>query len=203
MKLGTLVDDPENPRYIDDDELEDLIRSIQEYGLVEHFVGRKEDRRIIGGHQRAKAIFTWLTRDKGWTEKRAKEQDVTVVFIPNLSESKCRALNLALNKIKGDWSYARVVGYIAKIASEDLPLTGFSQDELDDLAQLTAAPPPGPDVDPDSYLSNMKLAFAFKVANQEEAELCKQVLTQFGMTGPKDAAPAFVRAMKAAQKKKK
>ena len=52
LPIGELKPDPANPRRISDEELESLTRSIREFGLVEPVVARKEDRVVIGGHQR-------------------------------------------------------------------------------------------------------------------------------------------------------
>ncbi len=52
VPIGDLRPDPFNPRRISDDELEALTRSIQEFGLVDPIIARREDRTVIGCHQR-------------------------------------------------------------------------------------------------------------------------------------------------------
>jgi ParB/RepB/Spo0J family partition protein len=49
---GELKPDPANPRRISDQELESLTRSIREFGLVDPIIARREDKTVIGGHQR-------------------------------------------------------------------------------------------------------------------------------------------------------
>ena len=50
--IGELRPDPANPRRISDQELESLTRSIREFGLVDPIIARREDKTVIGGHQR-------------------------------------------------------------------------------------------------------------------------------------------------------
>jgi hypothetical protein len=202
VKLGDLEPDAGNPREMSKADFENLIKSLDEFGLVQPFVARAEDKRIVGGHQRGKAVAEYLRR-QGVPEDQIAEQEITVLFLPGLSESKCRALNLALNRVHGEWAFELLPDYISGIESGDLMYSGFAEDEIKDIVALGSLPPPNGDDDPDAMLASMKLAFAFKVASAEEAELCKQVLASYGMTGPKDMAVAFVAAMRAAKKRVK
>lgn len=200
VKLSVLLADAANPREISDVDFEALVASVGEFGLVEPFVARAEDKRIVGGHQRSKAVAEWLRR-KGVDEERIGEQEVTVVFVPGLSESKCRALNLALNRISGKFDFTLMTDYLSGIETGDMQLTGFMQDEVADIMHLSGmAEQPPSDIDPDAYLADMNLKFGFKVASPEEAEQVRTVLTSYGMTGPKDASMAFLLAMQAAAK---
>ena len=52
LSIGDLRPDPANPRRISDDELESLTRSIREFGLIDPIIARREDKVVIGGHQR-------------------------------------------------------------------------------------------------------------------------------------------------------
>jgi ParB-like chromosome segregation protein Spo0J len=54
--------DPTNPRRIADDELESLTRSLRQFGFVQPVLARRDDRTVIGGHQRLVAA-----RRLGWT----------------------------------------------------------------------------------------------------------------------------------------
>lgn len=202
VKLGQLLPDKANPREISKADFEALIRSVGEFGLVEPFVARLEDKRIVGGHQRALAVAEWLRR-QGVSEDAILNQEVTVVFVPGLSESKCRALNLALNRIGGDFDYTKMPDFLGGIDAGDITLSGFLDDEVTDILSLGSMAPPGDDDDPDQMLANMKLAFAFKLTEQADGDMVREVLTSYGMTGPKDAANAFVLAMRAAAKRKR
>src|SRR5437870_1456314 len=52
LPIDELRPDASNPRRISDAELEALTRSIREFGLVDPILARREDRVVIGGHQR-------------------------------------------------------------------------------------------------------------------------------------------------------
>ena len=52
LPIGKLKSDPANPRPISDEELESLTRSIQEFGLVDPLIASRQDKLVIGGHQR-------------------------------------------------------------------------------------------------------------------------------------------------------
>ena len=52
LPIRDLRPDPANPRRISDEELESLTRSIREFGLIDPIIARREDKVVIGGHQR-------------------------------------------------------------------------------------------------------------------------------------------------------
>jgi hypothetical protein len=118
--IGELRPDPANPRRISDQELESLTRSIREFGLVDPIIARREDKTVIGGHQRLLAA------------RRLGIKTVPVVFL-DLSEEQARLLNLGLNRISGTWDQellARLLADLKEVPDVDLSLSGFSEDEL-------------------------------------------------------------------------
>ena len=52
LSLDDLRPDPANPRSISAAEPEALTRSVHEFGVVDPIIARREDRTVIGGHQR-------------------------------------------------------------------------------------------------------------------------------------------------------
>src|SRR3989442_13203790 len=52
VPIGDLRPDPFNPRRMSDDELNALTGSIQQFGMVDPIIARREGRIVIGGHQR-------------------------------------------------------------------------------------------------------------------------------------------------------
>jgi DNA modification methylase len=109
-----------------DPEYEKLKRSMQEFGYVEPIVWNKRTGNIVGGHQRYKILL-----DMGM-----QEIDCVVV---DLDDAKEKALNLALNKIQGDWDYLKLEDLLQELDTGefDIELTGFGMDEIEDLiAQL-------------------------------------------------------------------
>ena len=105
-----------------DSEYEKLKRSIEQFGYVEPVIWNKATGRVVGGHQRLKVLM-----DMGITEV-----DCVVVDMP---EDKEKALNIALNKISGEWDKDKLSLLIADLQGVDfdVSLTGFDPAEIDDL----------------------------------------------------------------------
>jgi len=123
---------PYNPRKDlkpGDPEYEKLKRSMQEFGYVEPIVWNKRTGNIVGGHQRYKVLL-----DMGMSEV-----DCVVV---DLDETKEKALNLALNKIQGDWDYLKLKDILQELDTRafDLELTGFDMEEIEDLVAQINVP---------------------------------------------------------------
>lgn len=121
-KLTELKPSPYNPRKISNEQLERLKGSIEKFDLVEPIIWNKKTGNVVGGHQRLKVL-----EDLGRTE--------TEVVVVNFKLSEEKALNLALNKISGDWDLPKLKDVIIDIDTGEFPieLTGFDYDELKDL----------------------------------------------------------------------
>ena len=120
VPIDDLRPDAANPRHISEDELEALTRSVREFGMVDPVIARRDDRTVIGGHQRLLVA------------RRLGMNTVPVVFV-DLSVEQARLLNLALNKISGSWDeelLARLLADLNKKPDLDLTLSGFGEDEL-------------------------------------------------------------------------
>lgn len=123
VPIGSLVPDPANPRRISDKELESLARSLQAFGLVDPIIARREDRTVIGGHQRLLAA------------RKLGLKTVPVIFL-DLSVERARLLNVALNKISGEFDQellAQLLAGLDETPGIDLTLCGFDVKEIDDL----------------------------------------------------------------------
>lgn len=109
-----------------DAEYEKLKRSIEQFGYVEPVIWNQTTGRVVSGHQRLKVLM-----DMGMTEV-----DCVVV---EMDEDKEKALNIALNKISGDWDKDKLALLIADLqgADFDVSLTGFEPAEIDDLFKDT------------------------------------------------------------------
>lgn len=105
-----------------DKDYEKLKRSIEEFGFVEPVVWNRRTGFVVGGHQRLKVLL-----DMGETEI-----DCVVV---DLEPEKEKALNLALNRIQGDWDEAKLAEVIAELDASafDVSFTGFDAEEIDAL----------------------------------------------------------------------
>ena len=131
---------PYNPRKDlkpSDPEYEKLERSIAEFNCVEPLVWNKRTRNLVGGHQRLKILIA-----RG-------DKDVPCVVV-DLSPEREKALNLALNKITGDWDeqkLAVLLDEMVKAPDFDVSLTGF---DLPEVSKLLDRVLPG-DVEDDGF----------------------------------------------------
>ena len=109
-----------------DAEYEKLKRSIEQFGYVEPVIWNKTTGRVVGGHQRLKVLM-----DMGLSEV-----DCVVM---EMDEDKEKALNIALNKISGDWDKDKLALLIADLQGTDfdVSLTGFEPAEIDALFKDT------------------------------------------------------------------
>ena len=107
-----------------------LKNSMDKFGYVEPIVWNERTGNIVGGHQRYQIL-----KDSG-----AKEIQVSVV---NLSEKDEKQLNLALNKIRGEWDFEKLEELLKEFSYDEIEVTGFSADEVALLLEDTA----GYDVD--------------------------------------------------------
>ena len=121
-KLNPAEYNPRKDLQPGDAEYEKLKRSMEQFGYVEPVVWNKTTGRVIGGHQRLKILV-----DMG-----LNEVDCVVVEI---NEEREKALNIALNKINGEWDTDKLAMLISDLQGSDfdVSLTGFDEDELADL----------------------------------------------------------------------
>ncbi|MFB0830931.1 DNA methyltransferase [Brevibacillus laterosporus] len=106
-----------------DSEYEKLKRSLEDFGYVEPLVWNQRTGNLVGGHQR----FKILVEEQGYTEV-----DVSVV---DLDEQKEKALNIALNKIDGQWDEEKLFQILSELQDSDIDvtLTGFDDDDISQL----------------------------------------------------------------------
>lgn len=124
-KITDLIPADYNPRKDlkpGDPDYEKLKHSMKEFGYVDPIIWNQQTGRVVGGHQRLKIL-----QDEG-----LKEAECVVV---NLDEEKEKALNIALNKISGDWDKDKLALLMTDLQASDLDisLTGFDEDEISDL----------------------------------------------------------------------
>lgn len=104
-----------------DKEYEKIKQSLLKFGYVDPIIVN-EDLTVIGGHQR-------LTVLKDLDYETAK---CVIVDLPKEDE---KALNIALNKITGQWDEALLADLLLDLQESDfnLDLTGFELPEIDDI----------------------------------------------------------------------
>ena len=112
-----------NPREISDDEMEKLKTSLKEFGYVDYLVVNKVNNHIVGGNQRYHAL-----KEMGFEE-------LDVIFIEESDLNREKTLNIALNKISGDWDNERLEELLNELNTADIELilTGFDEFELEGL----------------------------------------------------------------------
>ncbi len=110
LPIDDLHPDPLNPRRIEEAELSALTRSIETFGVVDPVLARRADRRVIAG-------------------RRCGLPTVPVILL-DLSAEDARLLNVALNRIGGEWDADparhadRAVRRVRRHARRALPTRG-------------------------------------------------------------------------------
>lgn len=105
----------------EDEEYQKIKRSIIEFGYVAPVIVNS-DMTVIGGHQRLKVL-----KELGYNEVEC--------VVVDLNKNKEKVLNIALNKISGDWDNSKLEELLAELKETDinLDITGFSFDEVDNI----------------------------------------------------------------------
>jgi DNA modification methylase len=104
-----------------DTEFEKIRNSINEFGYVEPIIVNS-DVTIIGGHQRAKVL-----KELGYTEIEC--------IVIEVDKTKEKALNIALNKISGEWDFESLAKMLDGLREDDynIELSGFDMKECEKL----------------------------------------------------------------------
>lgn len=188
-----------NPREMADSELAKLQASLREFGFVEPVVARREDGLVIGGHQRLTA-FARLCQD---ADIDPAPQKVPTVFLEGVSDDRAKLLNLALNKIHGEWNYEKLAEVLSSIDTTivDIELSGFMVPEIEDIKLLMGPHEHGEEPRTEGELEGDALdeaiarklrRFVFEPETDEEAAMCREALQVCGQTSIKDGDAAFV-----------
>ena len=106
-----------NPRKMAASEMKKLENSIKKFSFVEPVVVNKTTGNIVGGHTRSVAA-----KNIGLTE-------VPVVYV-TIPEGEEKALNLALNKIHGEWDEEKLALLLKGLNQEERELSGFEEKEI-------------------------------------------------------------------------
>lgn len=104
-----------------DPEYENIKNSIEAFGYVDPIIVNS-DGTIIGGHQRYNVLL-----DLGY--------DTTQVVVVDATKEQEKALNIALNKITGEWDEEKLCDLLIELdlSDIDMQLSGFTYDELENL----------------------------------------------------------------------
>ena len=124
LKIDALIPASYNPRKKlkpGDAEYEKIKNSITEFGYVDPIIVNS-DMTIIGGHQR-------------WSVLKALGYDEVDCVVIEIDKTKEKALNIALNKVTGEWNKELLADLIKDLQSldYDVSMTGFEPPEIDEL----------------------------------------------------------------------
>jgi DNA modification methylase len=149
IQINKIDPAPYNPRKDlrpNDPEYQKLQKSLDQFDCVVPMVWNRRSGNLVGGHQRFKILSARGDRE-------------ILCSVVDLSLAKEKALNLALNKISGEWDSERLARLLDELIKEpdfDFELTGFDLPEatrlIDDI--LTSDSSAEETFDPDSELQN-------------------------------------------------
>lgn len=131
-KLAELKPAEYNPRKAltpEDAEWQKIKNSIETFGYVDPIIVN-HDGTIIGGHQRYNVLVAL-----GYEEAECN--------VLNLSKEDEKALNIAMNKISGEWDDLKLKDLLLELdlGDYDISLTGFDNDDLQNLVELCDVEP--------------------------------------------------------------
>ncbi|MFK4568398.1 site-specific DNA-methyltransferase [Enterococcus sp. UD-01] len=101
-------------------EYEKLKKSIEEFGFIDPPIFNKQTGNLVGGHQRVS-----VAKDLGITAI-----EVSVIDVPLEKEKQ---LNIALNKISGQWDENKLAVLLQTFSDDEVVLSGFDSAEASDL----------------------------------------------------------------------
>lgn len=98
-------------------EYEALKGSIERWGLVDPLVVNVRTGNLISGHQRY-----YILTNLGETE--------TETVVVDLDERQEKLLNVAMNKVEGQWDYGKLETLLSEFETDEILFTGFSEGEI-------------------------------------------------------------------------
>ena len=124
IDINKLIFPKYNPRKKlkpEDKEYQKIKKSIEEFGYTDLVIINK-DNTIISGNQRTQVLM-----DMGYKKIKVVQIDI--------DKTKEKALNIALNKITGEWDYAMLGDLLLDLDQQnyDLEITGFDIDEIEGI----------------------------------------------------------------------
>lgn len=131
IKLKDINPATYNPRITlkpGDAEYEALKNSLDKFGTVAPLIVNETTGNLVSGHQRLNIL------------KANGANEVEVVLI-SVDSEKEKLLNIALNKIDGEWDFKKLEELFEEFSEEDIQFTGFSREEVDELLNAEITPP--------------------------------------------------------------
>lgn len=120
MKLKDIRPAAYNPRVTlkpGDKDYEALKNSLERFGVAEPLIVNETTGNLVAGHQRLNVL------------KASGATEVEVVLV-EMDEDKEKLLNIALNKIDGEWDYKKLEDILRGFDYEVATASGFSAEEI-------------------------------------------------------------------------
>lgn len=141
IHITDIIPSEYNPRRISEEEYDKLSKSLNSFGVVDPIIVNLKNNHIIGGHQRYDVLHEQYIQDnnKYETLHLLRLGDIGWVFpdteLTVKSDDHEKALNLALNKISGEWDEPKLKPLLEDLSLKgfDIELTGFDEPELKEL----------------------------------------------------------------------
>lgn len=123
MRISDLEPADYNPRVElkeGDPEWAALKGSLEKYGYIVPIVWNRATGRIVSGHQRLNVLKA----------QGVEEVEVSVIECDEKAEQQ---LNIAMNKVEGEWDYGKLSDLFAGFDESEITSTGFTEGELTSL----------------------------------------------------------------------
>jgi hypothetical protein len=171
LKAEDIIPSPTNPRQDitpHDDEYRQIKKSIERFGLAEPFVVNAANNHCLSGNNRLTVL-----KDMG-------VEDIPCVIVNEPDANREIALTIALNKIKGKWDWEKLIGLFNAVQYEDIEVTGFWGDELDELLNGIGdyiAPDDDDSDDPvlDTTINAKVGGYSFSIGRDDYIELINEI----------------------------
>ena len=130
-----------NPRKISKKEYKKLSKSISEFGLVDPIIINLKNMHIIGGHQRYDVLKEEYDEGRLFGDlELIRLGDIGWVFTETKLDIKSdeheKALNIALNKISGQWDFDALDNVLGELNSIDFDITLTGFDSFDETLEF-------------------------------------------------------------------
>lgn len=166
-----------NPRHITPKEFRKLKASIRKFGFVEPIVIQKKGMNIIGGHQRIKAVID-ICKEDGYDLPKIP------AVILNVSDRKAKMMNLALNKIGGDFkqdmlnTLIRDLNDDRELRVDEVESMGYELKEIESMIASADTMMDGDSEDSDLQPFASSVTLSVKFDSVEERDSVKAILAE-------------------------
>lgn len=157
-----------------DQEWDALKNSLDRFGVATPLVVNETTGNLVSGHQRLAVL------------KQSGETRVEVDLI-QMDEDKEKLLNVALNKIEGEWDEEKLKELFDEVDDEDIKFTGFTEEDIEALYDGEE-----PDYDEDEEPEEQEEKDSSSKEEKEEKDPDLREFSVFLSFSTKEAAEAWL-----------